>query len=294
MDRLEELVANDPAGQERVRKADAAHRREAEGDRLRQAPADRPGGPPGAYKAEIERLASLPGPERDAGIKAAAKRFGCYTSTVKADVTKHLKASVPATAEPAAEGTSRALDWSEPEPWPEPVDGAELFDELAATFRRFLVLQPGCDTTLALWVLHAHAFEASFITPRLAIASPEMRCGKSTVLKIVRALAPRPLLASNVTAAALFRTIELVRPTLLVDEADTFLPDNEELRGVLNSGHDRTGEVIRVVGDDHEPRRFSTWAPVAMAAIGKLPGTLADRSVAIPMQRKAAGERVER
>ena len=64
----------------------------------------------------------------------------------------------------------------------------------------------------------------------------------------------------------------------MIDEADTFLAEAEELRGVLNSGHRRTGEVIRDVGDDFEPRRFSTWAPVAIAAIGKIPGTLEDRS----------------
>jgi putative DNA primase/helicase len=94
--------------------------------------------------------------------------------------------------------------------------------------------------------------------------------------------------------AATFRTIETVRPTLLIDEADTFLGENEELRGILNSGHRKGGHVVRTVGDDFEPRIFSTHCPVAIAQIGKLPDTLADRSVHISMKRRAPGEAVSR
>ena len=35
---------------------------------------------------------------------------------------------------------------------------------------------------------------------------------------------------------------------------------------------------------------FSTWAAMAVGAIGELPGTLEDRSIIVPMQRKAPGE----
>ena len=97
----------------------------------------------------------------------------------------------------------------------------------------------------------------------------------------------------NITAAALFRTVEKARPTLILDEADTFISESEELRGILNSGHSHGGEVIRTVGDDFEPRLFSTWAPVAIAAIGKIPRTLEDRSIRIEMKRRARGETVE-
>src|SRR5437870_3360351 len=100
--------------------------------------------------------------------------------------------------------------------------------------------------------------------------------------------------ASNISAAGIFRTIEEFTPTLLVDEAETFLKDNEELRGVLNSGHRRRfAAVIRLVGEQHETRIFSTWCPKAIACIGSLPGTLEDRSIVIHMRRKTAQERVE-
>jgi putative DNA primase/helicase len=92
----------------------------------------------------------------------------------------------------------------------------------------------------------------------------------------------------------MFRTVEMARPTLLIDEADTFLAANEELRGILNSGHSKDGNVIRLVGDDHEPRAFSTWCPTAIAAIGRLPNTIDDRSIKIVMRRRRRDESVER
>jgi hypothetical protein len=107
-------------------------------------------------------------------------------------------------------------------------------------------------------------------------------------------LVARPLPTSNVTVPAVFRTIEKAHPTLLIDEADTFLKENEELRGVLNSGHRKgTASVIRTVGDDHEPRQFSTWAPAAIAMIGQLPATLDDRAVRIRLRRRKPTEQVQ-
>src|SRR5262249_16474230 len=99
----------------------------------------------------------------------------------------------------------------------------------------------------------------------------------------------------NITPAALFRAVERFQPTLLVDELETFLEGHEELRGVLNGGHVRRGaKVVRTVGEDFEPRIFSVWAPKALAYIGRLPGTLEDRSIRIPMRRRAQGEVLER
>ena len=96
------------------------------------------------------------------------------------------------------------------------------------------------------------------------------------------------------TPATIFRRIESTRPTLLIDEADTFLFENEELRGILDSGFKRDGSIDRCVGDEHEPTAFSTFSPAAFALIGKLPATLARRSIEIWMRRKLKSESVPR
>ena len=238
----------------------------------------------------MARLAALAPVEADRAMEAAAGKLGCLVSTLRDEVKRKRTELRGFGAESSASG--RSLDLEEPEPWHEPVVGTVLLDGLAETFDRYLALPAHGATKLSLWTVHTHAHEASFITPRLAITSVQKGCGKTTVLDLLSGLVPKPLQAANVTAAAVFRTIEAKRPTLLVDEADTFLAENEELRGVLNSGHTRNGAVIRVVEHegDFEPRQFSTWAPVAIAKIGKLPGTLEDRSIKLEMRRALPGE----
>jgi Protein of unknown function (DUF3631) len=191
--------------------------------------------------------------------------------------------------------SGRALELPEPEPWPEPVDGSDLLDKVAAGIRRYVVLEAAAVDATALWCVGTHLFNGFSIFPRLAITSPLPRCGKTTLLDAIERLVPRALAAASITAPALFRTIEAVRPTLLLDEADTFAKDDENIRGVLNSGHRRNGTVIRVVesGKDYEPRQFSTWAPIALASIGNLPTTVMDRSVVVALRRRRPDEPAE-
>lgn len=191
--------------------------------------------------------------------------------------------------------TGSGITLADPEPWPEPVDGNALLQAIKSAIERYVVLPEQSAIAAALWVLHAHAHDAAFISPFLALLSPEKRCGKTTMLQVVGTLSPRRMFASNITPAALFRAVEKYRPTLLIDEADTFLREREELRGILNSGHTRTtAYVVRTVGDNHEAATFKTYCPKVVALIGKLPDTLEDRSLVLPLRRKGAGENVER
>jgi putative DNA primase/helicase len=179
--------------------------------------------------------------------------------------------------------------------WDSPVDGAVLLDEITKVVSRFLSASEHTFKTVALWVIYSYAFDVFDTSPLLAVVSPEKRCGKTTLLTLLNGLVPRPLAIANITASALFRTVEKHHPTLLIDEADSFLTDNEELRGILNSGHRKaTAYVIRTTGEEHEPRRFTTWTPKAIALIGHLPGTLEDRSIIIRLERKRANDSTER
>jgi hypothetical protein len=73
-----------------------------------------------------------------------------------------------------------------------------------------------------------------------------------------------------------------------VDEADSFLKLNEELRGIINSGHTRSGaQVLRCAEPNFEPRAFSTWCPKVIALIGRLPSTIEDRSLIVPLSGSA-------
>ena len=188
----------------------------------------------------------------------------------------------------------QALNLTEPEPWPDPVNGAELLDDIAAVFRRFVVLPPHADTVQALWCLHAHALDAFGISPVLEINSPELECGKSVNQSVMRRMTPRALTTTSISMSGVFRTVEKYKPTLFVDEGDAFLALNEDLRGILNSSHLKNDAfVIRTEGDQHEPRAFSTWCAKSIALIGNLPPTLRSRAIVIQMKRKTAKDKVE-
>jgi hypothetical protein len=246
--------------------------------------------------AKVVYLAGLPDLAYGRERRKAAEAMGLSVAWLD-KIVRSKKAEIIAqaagSAEPESGGQGRAINLPEPEPWPDVVDGAVLLSAITKAVSRYMVMEPGAAECVALWAVHAHALDGFGITPRLSITSPRPQCGKTTLLDILHRLVVRPLLAGNVSAASVFRVVGVVRPTLLVDEADTFLPGNDELRGVLNSGHRRGGNVIRVVGDAMEVREFSTFAPAAIAMIGHLPGTLADRSISITLKRKRADEPVE-
>jgi len=179
------------------------------------------------------------------------------------------------------------------EPWETPVDGCEILHLLHDTIKAHIVLDPPAVIACTLWIILTYCYDLFRILPILAVTSPEKRCGKTTLLEILSGLSNKPLLASNISPSAVFRTIEKYGPCLLIDEADTFLKDNEELRGIINSGHTRKSAfVIRTNTVTLDPERFSTWGPKAIALIGGLPGTIIDRSVSIRLERKTTSEKV--
>ena len=145
---------------------------------------------------------------------------------------------------------------------------------------------------IALWIVHCHCLAATDYTPRLLITSPTKRCGKSTLLRVIAKLVPRPLFLSGVTAAMLFRSIGDHRPVLLLDEADNAgLKHNEDLRIVFNEGvfaeaHDRPHRRRQPRAEDvSRSSRQLCWPGSAT-----VPATLMDRSIIIRMRRKLRSE----
>ncbi len=240
---------------------------------------------------EIQRLAGLTALDYERERDDAAKRLNVRVSALDKQVAAIRTASAP----PAHDSDRPSPFLEHVQPSPEYVDGAELLDELRELVTMYVVLPDGAADALALWTLFTYTFKHARTCPLIAFTSPDKRCGKSTALRALIALTHRPLVASNISPAALFRSVDEYHPTLLVDECDTFLADNEELRGILNAGHHRdTATAVRCEGSAHEPRVFDVFSPKALALIGKLPPTLADRSIEIPMRRKTRSEKVAR
>jgi len=125
-----------------------------------------------------------------------------------------------------------------------------VLDELGKLLPRYVVLPKHAAETLALWIVHTYCFQFRDVSTYLGIESPVKRCGKTTLLGVLGKLVNRPVVASNISPSAFFRVIEEMKPTLLIDEADTFLDGNDELRGILNAGyHEPNAYVLRVRPD---------------------------------------------
>lgn len=240
-----------------------------------------------ADDARIARLAALPPLDYDRCRTAEAKALGVRPATLDSLV----KAA-------RADGEEPETPFNALEPWPDPVSPAHLFDELAATVRRFIVLDTSQADAAALWIAFTHLSDVVEVAPLAIINAPEKACGKSQLLTLFGRLVARPLPAANSTAAFLFRAVELWEPTVLIDEADTFIRDNEELKGLVNAGHTRANAFVgRVVGDDLKPKLFKVWGAKALAGIAlekHLPDATLSRAVIFNMRRKLASESVER
>lgn len=182
----------------------------------------------------------------------------------------------------------------------EPIDGAALLDDVAATISRYVIL-PSTSALIAvvLWIAATHAMKAWNCAARLVIRAPERRCGKSRLLDMVEAMCHRPLMTVNASPSAVYRSIGAnpgSPPTLLIDEADTiFGPkagDNEDLRGLLNAGHQRGRPTLRWDASARQTEEIATFAMAALAGIGAMPDTIEDRAAVIRMRRRARGETV--
>ncbi|MGH7119130.1 MAG: DUF3631 domain-containing protein [Acetobacteraceae bacterium] len=245
--------------------------------------------PPEPDDAIIERLAKLSTIEYERAREAEAKSMGLRASVLDRLVNA---------ARPHDDATvGRFMVLRDPEPWPDPVVLAEVLTGARSAILRHVILSADAATVIALWAAHTWIYERFDFTPRLAITSPTKRCGKSTLVELLRTVCRRPLKADNISAAGTFRLVEALHPlTLLLDEADSFLRENEELRGVLNSGYEKSGMVVRVVEmkEEQRPVQFMTFAPLALAGIRRMPETIEDRSIPVRLARKAATETVHK
>ena len=235
-------------------------------------------------EADLKRLASLSLIDYERCRAEEAKRLNVRTSVLD----KLIK---PYQVDEEEEGREPSL-FPNIEPWDDEVDGVALMDEIASIIERHIVCEKNTTHAATLWIAFSWCIDVMQVSPIACITAPEKRCGKTQLLNLIGMLCMKPLPASNITAAALFRSIEAFKPTLLIDEADSFLKDKEELRGIINSGHTKASAfVIRTVGDNHEAKRFSTWGAKAISGIGQLSDTLKDRSILLELRRKQPHEK---
>lgn len=235
----------------------------------------------------IEKLAALPELEYQLRRSESAKALNNMSVGTLDKLVKQARTELEAE-------TTKSLV-IDTEPYQKPVDGAVVANEIYQLVTQHIACSDAVAIASTLWVIFTWVIEASHIAPIAWINAPEKRCGKSQLLTLIALMSKRSLPSSNITAAALFRCIEKYNPTLIIDEVDTFVNDNEDLRGVLNAGHSRDNPyIIRCAGDDNEPKEFYVYGAKALSGIGKIPSTLMDRSISLTLRRKLKDEHRDR
>src|SRR6267378_4480 len=180
-------------------------------------------------------------------------------STEKRHEPQSVPEQNPITEHPEkrSEEKPRESEWilEEVKPWAEPVDGKLLLNELKAALIRFVVLPMWAAETLALWIVHTYIYQWGDVSTYIGVESPEGRCGKSTLMAVLSELAHRAVVSSNISSPAVYHAVAEKQPTLLIDEADTFLNGNDEMRGILNSGYTRKLAYVVRVGSPARRRK---------------------------------------
>jgi hypothetical protein len=198
---------------------------------------------------------------------------------------------------------SVAEDFKEDPAEPGKPDAGADTDAIGKTesfIRRFCILPGTAYLPLALWTVATHVSVAFGAFPYIALTSPVKRCGKTRVLEVLELLCAKPQRIASASPASIFRLMK-DSPTLLLDEVEPLRNTNPSestqiILSILNAGHRRGATVTRceASGKDWEPVHFPVYGPKAFAAIGRLPDTLSDRCICIPMQRKPASLAVAR
>lgn len=177
-------------------------------------------------------------------------------------------------------------------------DFIELFRQLENYLDQFIIFKSEDQrTVLVNWIVHTHLIHLFSATPYLHIYSAELRCGKTLLMNLLHQLSRKSISTINITEA-IFRYINKVEPTLIIDEVDRFFGEEKfAIEGILNAGFIRYGGgVLRTVGNAHDPEEFEVFCPKVFSGIGKsaIANTLRDRSIPIQLERKLPDEEVKR
>ena len=224
------------------------------------------------------------------GRPADWERFRAMYKTAGGRVVALDRLTAPAVNGDARQG--EAVAFEDPAPWGDSVDGAKLLDDVKAKVEHYADLPAGGAVAVSVWGLWTWCIGSFSVAPNLMLTAPERESGKSRVTELLSWIVPRAKPVSDASAAAIIRGIAKDRPTLLFDEAQSFLKRkaDDPIRGILLASFSRRfGYVERCEGDANEVRRFDTFAAKALNGrnLARVDDMLTSRSVVIPMTRAA-------
>lgn len=154
---------------------------------------------------------------------------------------------------------------------PEPYSSLEaLYQETRAFIERYMLLPKELLTVSAVYILLTWVHDRFHTLPYLRVTG-NFGTGKTRFLEIMSALTYKSMTAGgSISTAAIFRTINLIRGTLIFDEADFKITETwSEIVKILNAGHSKGFPVVRMnVSQKNEMRTetFYVFGPKILAS----------------------------
>jgi putative DNA primase/helicase len=246
------------------------------------------------FRAIIEEIEGLPENQFEIRSREIARRHGVSVALLR----KWWRQLRQETFE-SKPGGGKRLELPDDDPWPLKVNASDLLSTIMAKLTEHVVLDPAGALSVALYTMLTYIVDDLQLCPILLLRSATKRSGKTTLLGLLLRLTCRALGVASISAAALYRVVDSLKPTLLLDEVDATLAQKtdtaEALRGLLNAGNDRTSSrVLRCVGEEKEVVSFDAFGAKVLAGIGHIPDTMEDRAVVVELRRKLETEKVRR
>src|SRR5213594_4225792 len=149
---------------------------------------------------------------------------------------------------------------------------AKLVEDIRAFIHRYVDISPLFEQIASYYVLFSWVYDAFGELPYLRLRG-DPGSGKTRFLLTAGSLCYKPIFASGAsTVSPLFRILDSMRGTLIVDEGDfRFSDEKAELVKILNNGNGRGFPVLRsesVSGREFSPRAYTVFGPKLIATRG--------------------------
>ena len=174
------------------------------------------------------------------------------------------------------------------------VSPAGIFRDIVSDLKGFIYFKrEGTAELIAFFTMVSYVFQAVDSVGYLHFFA-ERGSGKTTALEVIRELAFGAIMSANITGAAMYRSIELYQPTILIDEAENLNPSAKARENnpgaasvveMLNAGYKRGNPAIRCEGDNNTPVKYDLYCPKVFASIQSLNRTLEDRTIVVEFKK---------
>jgi len=182
-------------------------------------------------------------------------------------------------------------------------DPAELYQKIRSLYVHFLDLpDEAIYDILTLWALGTYVFCRFTTYPYIHVTGAH-GTGKSKVLSVTNCISFNAASTGNCTPSAIFRVVEGIRATIILDEAEVLQDSMNNKKGyneraqeislLLKDGFSITGNVSRVEKDGKDRqtvREFKSYSPKMLGSINELDPVLESRCITIVMQPAKFGD----